>query len=187
MDGLPSSTSATFISTSAVGYYGFTGDETLDEGAPKGNGFLADLAADWESEALKAQKKGARVVLTRFGVVLGKDGGALAQMITPFRFFVGGPIGNGRQWFSWIHIQDLCRSSLFVIEDSAVKGAVNFTAPGAVQNRDLAKAVGTHAGAAFFHAGAGVYDKPGPGRIRFSYPERSKSLSGGPEAAGIHL
>jgi len=142
VDALPSSTSATFISTSAVGYYGFTGDETLDEAAPKGNGFLADLAMDWETEARKAEKKGARVVLTRFGVVLGRKGGALAQMITPFRFFVGGPIGNGRQWVSWIHIRDLCRSSLFVIEDGSVKGAVNFTAPEALQNRDLAKALG---------------------------------------------
>lgn len=144
VDAIPaeSGSSVTLLSTSAVGYYGATGDEELGESSPPGDGFLATLALDWEGEAAKARGKGVRVVVTRFGVVLGRDGGALAQMILPFRFFVGGPLGNGRQWFSWIHIEDLCRAALFVVTDKDISGPVNFTAPGPVRNRDLARAIG---------------------------------------------
>ncbi len=131
------------LSTSAVGYYGSRGDEELDENAPAGDDFLARLAIDWESEAFKAREKGVRVVITRFGIVLGKDGGALEQMAMPFRFFVGGPLGNGRQWFSWIHIEDLIRAAQFVISRPDIDGAVNFTAPDPIRNMDLAKAIGT--------------------------------------------
>jgi uncharacterized protein len=132
----------TLISTSAVGYYGSTGDEELREGSPPGSDFLADLARDWEAEALKAEKKGVRVVITRFGVVLGKGGGALQQMVLPFRFFVGGPLGSGNQWFSWIHLDDLCRADLFVMENPEIRGPLNFAAPGPIRNRDLAQAIG---------------------------------------------
>jgi uncharacterized protein (TIGR01777 family) len=132
----------TLLSTSAVGYYGFTGDEELSEDAAAGNDFLATLARDWEAEALKARDKGVRVVITRFGVVFGKDEGAFPQMILPFRFFVGGPLGSGRQWLSWIHIEDLCRAAMFVIENKSTAGPVNFTAPGAIRNGDLARAIG---------------------------------------------
>ncbi|HMK37427.1 MAG TPA: TIGR01777 family oxidoreductase [Desulfomonilaceae bacterium] len=132
----------TLISTSAVGYYGPTGDEELGENAPAGSDFLAHLALDWEIEALKAEQKGARVVITRFGVVFGKEGGALQQMILPFRFFMGGPLGDGHQWFSWIHIQDLCRGAAHVIENADLRGPVNFTAPVPVRNRDLVRAIG---------------------------------------------
>ncbi len=144
VDAIPTETgsSVTLLSTSAVGYYGFTGDEELDEAAPPGNDFLALLARDWEAEAVRAREKGVRVVLSRFGIVLGKDGGALPQMILPFRLFVGGPLGSGRQWFSWIHIQDLCRAAGFVIANSEIKGPINFTAPVPARNKDLAKAVG---------------------------------------------
>ncbi len=131
----------TLLSTSAVGYYGFSQDEDLDEHSPAGDDFLARLAVAWEMEALKAREKGVRVCLMRFGVVLG-NGGALAQMAMPFRFFVGGPIGTGRQWFSWIHIEDLARGALFVAENSLLSGPVNFTAPGPVTNRDLSIALG---------------------------------------------
>ncbi len=111
VDAIPAETgtAVTLLSTSAVGYYGFTEDQMLDEKSPGGDDFLAVLARDWEAEARKARDKGVRVVLTRFGIVLGRDEGALAQMTMPFRFFAGGPIGSGRQWFSWIHIEDLCR------------------------------------------------------------------------------
>ncbi len=132
----------TLVSTSAVGYYGFTGDEELDEDAPPGSDFLARLAQAWETEALKAREKGARVVLTRFGVVLGSGGGALAQMTLPFRLFVGGPLGNGKQWFSWIHLEDLCRAVLFVAENTRIEGPVNFTSPGPVRNAELARSIG---------------------------------------------
>ncbi|MCA1959478.1 MAG: TIGR01777 family oxidoreductase [Desulfomonile sp.] len=130
------------LSTSAVGYYGFTGDEELGEDADPGTDFLATLAQDWEAEALKAAGKGIRVVVARFGVVLGKDGGALEQMVRPFRLFAGGPIGSGKQWFSWIHVEDLCRAALFVIEHPEISGPVNFCAPNPVRNADLADAIG---------------------------------------------
>jgi hypothetical protein len=142
VESIPDGAAVTLLSTSAVGYYGFTGDEELDETSPEGNDFLATLARDWESEARKAKEKGARVATTRFGVVLGKDGGALGQMIMPFRFFAGGPLGAGRQWFSWIHIRDLCRAALFVALTPDIRGPVNFTAPAPVRNRDLATAIG---------------------------------------------
>lgn len=135
-------TNVTLLSTSAVGYYGSTEDEELGEDSPPGSDFFANLARDWESEALKAEDKGARVVITRFGVVLGKGGGALEQMILPFRFFVGGPLGSGNQWFSWIHLEDLCRAASFVIANSDIRGRVNFTAPGPMRNRDLARSIG---------------------------------------------
>jgi uncharacterized protein (TIGR01777 family) len=132
----------TMLSTSAVGYYGFRGDEELNETEPGGADFLAQLARDWENEAFKAREKGVRVVITRFGVVLGEDGGALDQMIKPFRFFVGGPLGSGQQWFSWIHIQDLIRAAQFVISRPDIEGPVNFTAPGPLRNKDLANTIG---------------------------------------------
>ncbi len=144
VDAIPAEigSSVILLSTSAVGYYGATGDEELGESSPPGDDFLATLALDWEGEAAKAREKGVRVVITRFGVVLGRDGGALAQMVLPFRFFVGGPLGNGRQWFSWIHIEDLCRAAHFVMTDKEIDGPVNFTAPGPVRNRHLARAIG---------------------------------------------
>jgi uncharacterized protein len=132
----------TLLSTSAVGYYGFAGDEELTEDAPAGADFLARLARDWEAEAHKALAKGTRVVIARFGVVLGKNEGALKQMALPFRFFFGGPIGSGKQWFSWIHVDDLCRAALFTLETDDFAGPVNFTAPVPTRNRDLARALG---------------------------------------------
>lgn len=130
------------LSTSAVGYYGFTGDEQLDESAPVGSGFLAELAADWENEALEGSKKGLSVAITRFGVVLGRDGGALAQMVLPFRFFAGGPLGSGKQWMSWIHIEDLCKAAMFLMDNTKIEGPVNFCSPEPVQNKSLAKVIG---------------------------------------------
>jgi uncharacterized protein len=132
----------TLLSASAVGYYGFREDEELSETGSAGAGFLAQLARDWENEASKASEKGVRVVITRFGVVLGEDGGALDQMVKPFRFFVGGPLGSGRQWFSWIHIEDLIRAAQFVISRPDIDGPVNFTAPGPIRNKDLAETIG---------------------------------------------
>jgi uncharacterized protein (TIGR01777 family) len=133
---------STLLSTSAVGFYGMTEDEELDESSKPGNDFLAQLAVDWENEALKASNKGVRVVITRFGVVLGRDGGALAQMIRPFKFFAGGPIGSGRQWVSWIHIIDLCRATLFAAENEEIHGPTNLCAPEPIRNGDLAKEIG---------------------------------------------
>ncbi len=131
-----------FCSTSAVGYYGLRGDEVLTEESPPDSDFLARLGVDWEVEALKARELGLRVVITRFGIVLGKGGGALGQMAPMFRRFLGGPLGSGQQWFSWIHQGDLARAFSFVAEHPEIDGPVNFTAPNPVRNRDLAGALG---------------------------------------------
>jgi uncharacterized protein (TIGR01777 family) len=132
----------TFFSTSAIGYYGFHGDETLSEEASPGGDFLALLAKDWEAEAKEAEKKGSRVVLTRFGIVLGEKGGALGQMIPLFNKYLGGPLGSGKQWFSWIHIEDLVRAYLFLLEHPEISGPVNFTAPNPVRNKELSQWLG---------------------------------------------
>jgi uncharacterized protein (TIGR01777 family) len=129
-------------STSAVGYYGFRGDEELREEDAPGDDFLANLAVDWENEALEAEKRGVRVAITRFGIVLGKTGGALGQMIPAFKKFVGGPLGSGRQWFSWIHMEDLLNAFVFVFETQTIHGPVNFCSPNPVRNRELSKALG---------------------------------------------
>jgi hypothetical protein len=131
-----------FCSTSAVGYYGPRGEEVLTEDSPPDAGFLGELTKAWEAEALKAQDLGVRVVVTRFGVVLGRDGGALGQMTPLFKKFLGGPIGSGVQWFSWIHQADHARAFRFIQENPQISGPVNFTAPHPVRNRDLAKALG---------------------------------------------
>jgi uncharacterized protein (TIGR01777 family) len=132
----------TFFSTSAIGYYGFHGDENLTEESPPGADFLALLARDWEEEAKEAEKKGCRLVITRFGIVLGEKGGALGQMIPLFQRYLGGPLGNGRQWFSWVHIDDLTRAFLFLLEQPEISGPVNFTAPNPVRNKELAQWLG---------------------------------------------
>ena len=103
---------------------------------------MARIASDWDGEVLKAKEKGARVVITRLGIVLGEKGGALSQMIPLFKKFIGGPIGNGRQWFSWIHIKDLAEAFVFLMKHPEISGPVNVCAPNAVRNRDLAKALG---------------------------------------------
>lgn len=132
----------TFFSTSAVGYYGFHDDEPLVESSPPGEDFLARLARDWETEALRATDKGARVFLTRFGIVLGKNGGVLSQMTPLWKMGVGGPLGNGQQWFSWIHMNDLARAFVFLLQRKDLAGAVNLCSPHPVRNKDLGKALG---------------------------------------------
>jgi len=132
----------TFFSTSAVGYYGFHEDEELTENMSAGNDFLAMLAFDWEKEAMTAQNKGARVVITRFGIVLGKNGGAMGQMLPLFKYFLGGPLGNGRQWFSWVHMQDLAEAFIFLLQHTEISGAVNLCSPQPVRNSELGKAIG---------------------------------------------
>ena len=132
----------TLISTSAVGFYGDRGDDLLTESDPPGEGFLARVCRDWEAEALHAEKNGARVVTTRFGVVLADDGGALTKMIQTFRFYAGGPVGSGHQWFSWIHRHDLIRAMAFVLEHPDIRGPVNFCSPEPTRNGDFAKILG---------------------------------------------
>jgi len=130
------------ISTSAVGYYGFHDDEVLEEKASPGTDFLATLAADWESAALEARSHGVRVALCRFGIVMGRKGGALAQMVSPFRFWMGAPLGSGKQWFSWIHEGDLASVFQFVLEHKDLEGPLNCTAPHPVRNREMIEMLG---------------------------------------------
>ena len=136
----------TLISTSAVGYYGSRGDQALSEDSPPGTDFLARLSVDWEKAALDAEKKGVRVAVMRFGVVLGAGGGALSQMLPAFRMFAGGPLGGGRQWFSWIHMADLLAAIQFLFDHENARGPYNFCAPGAVRQKDFARALGAALG-----------------------------------------
>jgi uncharacterized protein (TIGR01777 family) len=130
-----------FISTSAVGIY--KNDKIYDETANEfGDDFLANLVVDWENEALKATSLGIRTAIFRFGIVLGRDGGALAKMITPFQFGLGGTIGDGSQAFSFIHLDDLLEAYSFVIENDTIDGVFNLTAPSPTTNYGLTKALG---------------------------------------------
>jgi len=129
------------ISASAIGYYGPRQDEPLREDAPSGAGFLASLCREWEAAARAAERLGVRVVLPRIGVVLGKNGGALARMLPVFGLGLGGPLGNGTQWLSWIHLDDLIELLLFLL-DQAVGGPVNATAPHPVTNEEFSRVLG---------------------------------------------
>lgn len=130
------------LNASAVGYYGDRGDAVVTEQTPFGNDFLARLCVDWEAEALQATAAGVRVVLMRTGIVLGEDGGVLAKMVPPFKWFVGGPLGLGRQWVPWIHIDDQLEMIVWAMENSAVSGPINFTAPHPVTMREFATTLG---------------------------------------------
>jgi uncharacterized protein (TIGR01777 family) len=125
------------VNASAIGWYGARGDEELDESAPAGSGFLADVCRAWEAAAWPAQDLGVRTVALRSGVVLGRGGGALAKMLIPFRMGLGGPIGNGKQWVSWIHLNDVVGLVVAAVSSDAYSGAVNATAPTPVRNKDL--------------------------------------------------
>jgi uncharacterized protein (TIGR01777 family) len=130
------------LSASAIGYYGAHGEEPLDEDAPAGNDFLADVCAAWELEAARAKELGLRVVQVRTGVVLDRHGGALQRMLPAFRLGVGGPVAGGRQYISWIHRDDLIGIMLAALADERWSGPVNATAPEPVPNRDFSRALG---------------------------------------------
>jgi uncharacterized protein (TIGR01777 family) len=132
----------TLLSTSAVGYYGFHGDEVLDEESPAGNDFLASVTREWEGAASRAEDFGARVVICRFGIVLGKSGGALGEMKPLFQKGLGSPLGSGNQWVSWIHEKDLVDIYLFMMATNDLSGPINCTAPEPIRNRDLSQALG---------------------------------------------
>jgi uncharacterized protein (TIGR01777 family) len=132
----------TFISASAIGYYGDRGDELLNEKSPSGNDFLSEVCVAWERATAEAEAKGIRTVHTRFGIILDQGGGALAKMLTPFRMGVGGKIGDGKQWMSWIALADVINGLKFVIENNAVTGPVNFVAPNPATNGEFTKTLG---------------------------------------------
>lgn len=129
------------INASAIGFYGPHGDEEISESTPAGQDFLAKVCQAWEAEAFKAQALGVRVVALRTGMVIG-DEGALARMMTPFRFYIGGPLGTGAQWMSWIHIKDLTRLIRFAAENENINGPVNATAPEPVKMKEFCKVLG---------------------------------------------
>lgn len=130
------------FSTSAVGVYGDAGETELTEDSPHGSDFLAGVASEWEAEALKAEGVGAKVVITRFGIVLGPNGGALKELETITKSFLDGPVGGGHQWFSWIHRDDLIRAFLFLLERPDLTGPFNFGAPNPVRQLELAHTLG---------------------------------------------
>jgi uncharacterized protein len=127
------------VSASATGFYGDRGDELLTEESQPGNDFISSLAKAWETEALKAEALGIRVVLARFGVVLAREGGALPKMMLPFRFFVGGKIASGQQWMSWIAMEDAIEILRLAIENENIRGPVNLISPQPVQNAEFIK------------------------------------------------
>ena len=131
-----------FISASAIGFYGNREAEILTEASQKGEGFLPDVCAAWEDESKKAEEF-ARVARMRIGVVLAKDGGALEKMLTPFKFGVGGTVGSGKQWMSWIALDDLIKAVHFFLENETLTGAFNLTAPNPVTNEEFTKTLGT--------------------------------------------
>jgi uncharacterized protein len=133
---------AVFISGSAVGYYGPSDHRPLTESDPPGTDYLAQLCADWEKEARQAERPGTRVVLLRTGIVFERSGGALPEMMRPFRFFAGGPLGSGRQYVSWIHRLDWIEIVRWIVQTPVVSGPVNATAPHPVTNRHLSRALG---------------------------------------------
>jgi len=129
------------VNASAIGYYGTSETATFDETSPSGNDFLAEVCQAWEAEAQKVKEAGVRLVILRLGIVLG-DGGALAKMIPPFQLFAGGPIGTGRQWFSWIHRDDLVNLILEALTRSDLEGVLNATAPNPVRMSELCQTLG---------------------------------------------
>jgi uncharacterized protein len=131
-----------FVSGSAVGYYGPHGDDVVTEDTPPGLDFLARVCVQWETEALLAASDRTRVVCLRTGIVLEKDGGALPEMLPPFKFGVGGPVGSGRQYWPWIHRADWIALTMWALQSSAATGAINATAPNPVTNAEFARALG---------------------------------------------
>lgn len=131
-----------FLSASAIGYYGDRGDELLTEQSSPGNDFLATVCVEWEKAAAAAVDKGIRTVHTRFGIILDDDGGALAKMLTPFRMGIGGRVGSGKQWMSWIALEDVVKGLKFLIGETSTRGPVNFVAPNPVTNAEFTKTLG---------------------------------------------
>lgn len=139
VDALPTIGPVLFCSASAVGYYGDQGDEVLTESSPAGNDFLSQVSCEWEAAAMAAENEQTRVVITRFGIILSRDGGAMAKMMRAFKFFMGGALGNGRQWFPWMHMADLTAAMMFIMDNPEIHGPVNFCSPHPVRNRELTR------------------------------------------------
>jgi uncharacterized protein (TIGR01777 family) len=133
---------AGIIQASGIGYYGDSGDEILDETSPPGSGFLVEVAKQWEKTTQKVESMGLRYIVIRTGVVLGKEGGFLSRIIWPYRFFVGGHMGNGKQWIPWIHIEDEVRAIRFLMEKKDLQGVFNLSSPNPLTSRDFSRILG---------------------------------------------
>jgi uncharacterized protein (TIGR01777 family) len=131
----------TLISASAVGFYGHRGDDILTESSARGEGFLADVCAEWEAASVPALELGMRVVNLRFGMILSAQGGALAKMVTPFKLGLGGVVGSGTQWMSWITLDDAVAAILFALSNSSLSGPINIVSPQPVTNRAFTKSL----------------------------------------------
>lgn len=131
-----------FLSASAIGYYGDRGNELLTEKSAPGKGFLPDVCIEWENAARQAVEKGIRTVYTRFGIILDANEGALAKMLTPFRMGIGGRVGDGKQWMSWIALDDVVDGLKFLMADASARGPVNFVSPNPVTNSEFTKTLG---------------------------------------------
>jgi uncharacterized protein len=131
-----------FLSASAIGYYGDRGDELLLENSAAGADFLSSVCVEWENATGPAAEKGIRTINTRFGIILDADEGALAKMVTPFRMGIGGRVGDGKQWMSWVALNDVVNGLKFLMEDKSVSGPVNFVAPNPVTNAEFTKILG---------------------------------------------
>lgn len=130
------------IQASAVGYYGPTGDERVTESSPPGDDFLAQVCIEWEKIAPSAEKLGLRVPVLRTGIVITPDGGALEKLLIPFKLFVGGPLGDGKQWFPWIHIEDEVRAIQFLLENDQASGPFNLVSPHPLTNAEFSRVLG---------------------------------------------
>ena len=145
------------IQASGVGYYGYRGDETLTEEAEPGDDWAARFTAEeWEPSTVPVEEMGVRRVVARTGIVLSTQDGALPRLLLPFRLFAGGPMGNGDQWYSWIHLEDQARAIRFLIETEEARGAFNISAPNPVTNGELAKAHWQGDGQTLVDPGAGL-------------------------------
>jgi len=133
---------AVFLCASAIGYYGNRGDEVLTETSEPGNEFLCSVCVEWEKATRPASEKGIRTVNSRFGIILDPRGGALAQMLTPFRMGIGGRVGDGKQWMSWIALEDVVGGLKFLLEDATARGPVNLVAPNPVTNAEFTRTLG---------------------------------------------
>jgi uncharacterized protein len=163
------------ISGSALGYYGDRGDEVLSEASPPGEGFLSEVGVAWEAAA---QSSTLRVAVVRTGLVLHRDGGALKEMLLPFKLFVGGRLGSGRHWWSWIHRDDICGIFKWAAESEQVSGALNGASPNAVTNAEFTKALGKALGR------PAIFPAPAP-MLRLVFGEMSEILLASQRAAPV--
>jgi uncharacterized protein (TIGR01777 family) len=130
------------IQSSGIGYYGSTSDEMIDESSPPGKGFLVEVADQWEASSKQVESLGTRHVIIRTGVVLGSEGGAFPRLLTPFRFFVGGPLGSGKQWLPWIHLHDEVKAIRFLMEKEDLNGPFNLCAPEPITMKEFSQTLG---------------------------------------------